>query len=117
MQIFFSQFLAPEPLVPVNPCVPSPCGANSICRVHDERAVCSCVQGMLGAPPNCRPECVINSDCPTNRACIQQKCKDPCDGSCGFNAECHVRNHQPVCFCYNGYEGDPYAGCSPIPGK
>lgn len=72
---------------------------------------------MLGAPPNCRPECVINADCPSNRACIQQKCRDPCDGSCGFNAECHVRNHQPVCFCYDNYEGDPYAGCSPEKGK
>lgn len=67
---------------------------------------------MFGAPPNCRPECVIHQDCPSNRACIAQRCEDPCAGSCGFNALCSTLNHKPICSCIEGYEGDPYAGCS-----
>lgn len=67
---------------------------------------------MFGAPPQCRPECTINQDCPSNRACFNQKCADPCVGSCGFNAICNVQNHQPICNCFDGYEGDPYSGCN-----
>lgn len=67
---------------------------------------------MFGAPPNCRPECVIHQDCPSNRACIRQRCEDPCAGACGFNALCTAQNHKPVCSCLEGYEGDPYAGCN-----
>lgn len=103
------------PKVPVeveNPCMPSPCGGNSQCRVVDHRPVCSCLPGMLGAPPNCRPECLIHADCPNRLACIGSKCKDPCVGSCGFNALCNVVNHQPVCSCQQGYHGDPFSGCS-----
>ncbi|KAL1140438.1 hypothetical protein AAG570_000370 [Ranatra chinensis] len=104
-----------ETSLPLNPCMPSPCGGNSECRVFDHRPVCSCLSGMLGAPPNCRPECLIHADCPTRLACIQSKCKDPCTGSCGFNAQCNVINHQPVCACLPGYEGDPFSGCNPVP--
>jgi len=106
-----------DPPKAVNPCVPSPCGANSECRVIDSRAVCSCTPGMFGAPPNCRPECVINSDCPTNLACVRNKCTNPCQGSCGFHAVCTVHNHQPVCRCDQGFEGDPFSGCNPIRGR
>lgn len=107
-----------EPKTPVvyqNPCFPSPCGANSECREYDNRPVCSCLPGMLGAPPNCRPECLIHADCPTRLACLQSKCRDPCTGSCGFNAKCTVINHQPVCSCEPGYQGDPFNGCN-VPG-
>lgn len=72
---------------------------------------------MLGAPPNCRPECVIHQECPSNRACIAQQCQDPCVGSCGFNARCTTQNHQPICSCIEGYEGDPYASCTPSQSK
>lgn len=67
---------------------------------------------MFGAPPNCRPECVIHQDCPSNRACIRQRCEDPCIGACGFNAICSAQNHKPICACIDGHEGDPYAGCN-----
>lgn len=68
---------------------------------------------MFGTPPNCRPECVIHQECPSNRACIAQQCQDPCIGSCGFNARCTTQNHQPICSCIEGFEGDPYASCTP----
>lgn len=100
-----------------DPCVPSPCGPNSQCRATQDRAQCTCIPGMFGAPPNCRPECTINQDCPSNRACFGQKCQDPCIGSCGFNALCNVKNHQPICSCFEGYDGDPYSGCNAKQGK
>lgn len=55
----------------------------------------------------------MNSDCSSNRACINQKCVDPCPGTCGINAECSVVNHSPLCSCHPGYVGNPISGCSP----
>lgn len=102
---------------PVNPCIPSPCGPNSECRVVSNTGACSCLSNYVGRPPNCRPECTMNEECASNHACINEHCKDPCPGSCGFNAECHVVKHSPVCICKSGYQGDPFAGCSSIPCK
>lgn len=95
-----------------NPCDPSPCGPNSECHVVSDRAACSCSPGYLGSPPACRPECAVNSDCPANRACIGQKCKDPCVNSCGLDARCHVVGHNPICSCPDNLpEGDPFIRC------
>lgn len=99
-----------------NPCLPSPCGPNSICRAIGNTPACSCKTGYVGRPPSCRPECTISVECPSNLACINEKCQDPCPGSCGSNAECQVINHRSVCMCIIGYTGDPFAGCSIIPG-
>lgn len=68
-----------------------------------------------GIPPNCRPECAINQDCPSNMACMNMKCRDPCPGSCGQNAMCVVFNHSPACSCPQGFEGDPFTRCVEIP--
>lgn len=95
-------------------CVPSPCGPNSRCQMISGNPACSCLEDFIGAPPSCRPECVLNSECPSQQACIQQKCKDPCPGSCGFEASCHVLNHVPICTCNEGYEGDPFTQCQPM---
>jgi len=104
--------LLTEPLPPTtNPCLPSPCGPNADCRVQENHPICTCITGMFGAPPNCRPECVIDQDCTSSLACIQKKCLDPCIGSCGFNTNCTVLNHRPMCQCYADYEGDPFSGC------
>lgn len=100
-----------EPSVPDNTCQPSPCGPYSNCRVIDNHAVCSCQPNYIGSPPSCRPECVVSTDCGANAACINQRCKDPCPGTCGVNAECRVINHNPVCICAIGYSGDPFFGC------
>lgn len=105
------------PTRPVNPCVPSPCGPNSDCQVRGESPACSCLAQFIGTPPNCRPECTINPECPSQFACINQKCKDPCPGSCGANAECTVVNHNAMCTCSSGYTGDPFSACMPVPGK
>lgn len=99
------------PVVVINPCDPSPCGPNSICKVNAEAPSCSCLPEFIGSPPNCRPECINNNECNNNLACIKQKCKNPCEGVCGENAECRVISHTPNCFCPIGYIGDPFTRC------
>lgn len=103
-------------LVPVtkNPCLPSPCGPNSQCRAINGQAVCSCVPGFIGSPPTCRPECVTSSECPLNEACVNQKCIDPCPGTCGLSARCEIVNHNPICSCPSRFTGDPFIRCLPI---
>lgn len=107
----------PRPTAPVvlDPCVPSPCGPNSQCRDIGGAPSCSCLANYMGVPPNCRPECSINSECPSNRACMRERCRDPCPGSCGAGAQCTVINHTPVCTCPEGYTGDPFTNCFPKP--
>lgn len=98
-----------------NPCAPpTSCGPHSECRVINEQAVCSCLRNMIGSPPHCRPECSLNSDCEPNKACINNKCKDPCSPSdfCGINAICRVINHLAICECPDRYSGDPFVTCS-----
>lgn len=94
-----------------SPCYPSPCGPYSICLVQSNRAICSCSRGYHGSPPNCRPECLVSSECLSSLACINQKCSDPCQNVCGLNALCEVRNHNPLCSCPKGFVGDPFTQC------
>lgn len=100
-----------EERIPENPCINNPCGPHSVCRVIGNQGACSCLPNYIGRPPNCRPECVIDSECPSNKACINERCIDPCVGKCGVNALCSVVKHNPVCNCISGYEGDPYTQC------
>lgn len=96
---------------PINPCIPSPCGPYSECRQVDDHAVCSCQKNYIGIPPACRPECMVSSECAQDKACIKQKCVDPCPGTCGPDARCQVVNHNPICSCSPGYTGDPFVRC------
>lgn len=108
-------FIAPEePPQPTNPCLPSPCGPNSQCKDINGSPSCSCLPEYIGSPPSCRPECVSNSECSNHLACINNKCKDPCPGTCGVYAECRVLSHTPNCACSPGYTGDPFTGCALI---
>lgn len=97
---------------PIDPCFPSPCGLNAQCRNIGGIPSCSCIVGFFGSPPNCKPECVLNTDCSNDKACISMKCQNPCLGSCGLNALCNVIQHVPVCSCPSGYNGDPFAICN-----
>jgi len=99
----------------VNPCAPSPCGPYSECRDINGQASCACLATYMGTPPNCRPECLINSECLSNQACIQKKCRNPCDGVCGVGAVCNVINHTPTCSCPSGFTGDSFVICRLIP--
>lgn len=99
------------------PCNPNPCGPYSECRAINGNPSCSCAVGYIGAPPNCRPECLVNTDCPSYQACIAEKCTNPCEGSCGFKAECRVQDHIPICSCPLGFSGDPFIQCAEIIGN
>ena len=101
--------------IPPNPCTPTPCGPNSQCQVVSGQAQCGCMPNMIGTTPNCRPECIIGSDCPSNQACVNQKCVDPCPGTCGSNSDCRVVNHSPICSCAAGFTGNAFDNCRPVP--
>lgn len=94
-----------------SPCLPSPCGPNSQCQIVNNSPSCSCLPEYLGLPPNCRPECISNSECPIHQACTNRRCTDPCIGSCGSNTECRVVSHTPMCVCRAGFTGDPFTQC------
>lgn len=71
----------------INPCSPSPCGANAVCKERNGVGSCLCLAEYFGDPyTGCRPECVQNSECDRTKACINNRCKDPCPGVCGINA-------------------------------
>lgn len=107
-------FLAVEPVEADDPCNPSPCGPNAECN----NGICTCLPEYQGDPyRGCRPECVLNNDCPRDKACIRNKCLDPCPGTCGQNALCDVINHIPVCRCPDKMSGNPFVQCAPVPGN
>jgi len=54
---------------------------------------------------------MVSSECAQDKACVNQKCVDPCPGTCGLNARCQVVNHNPICSCSAGYTGDPFVRC------
>ena len=113
--IFYLEATPPTAIEVSQPCLPSPCGPNSECRVVNGGPSCQCLPTYMGSPPNCRPECTMNSDCPPNQACMRERCRDPCPGSCGMNAQCTILNHVPICACFDGYTGDPFSSCTPAP--
>ena len=53
-------------------------------------------------------ECVANEDCPSDQACADFRCVDPCAQSCGQGADCDVNNHVAICRCPRGRTGDPF---------
>lgn len=70
----------------------------------------------IGSPPSCRPECLSSSECTLDKACINQRCVDPClTTQCGARASCRVINHSPICACDLGYTGDPFRFCQEPP--
>lgn len=58
-------------------------------------------------------DCTNDNDCPSEKACIQQICSDPCSmrGTCGENALCKTVLHRPRCSCPNCYIGRPNVEC------
>lgn len=104
---------------PPSPCVPNPCGPGAECIVtRDGNSLCQCPDGMGGdptGPAGCHGyECVVDENCFDHQACIGYRCKDPCPGSCGINANCRVEKHHPVCTCNPGLTGNPVIRCFPV---
>ena len=107
-----------------NPCTTlQPCHESAMCKVIDTEPlrtmICICPDGMVVEEggvcelvPPIKPVCEVDPECPTDKACINGFCKDPCQ--CGANANCEIVEHHPVCSCKLGYEGDPEIGCYEI---
>jgi hypothetical protein len=104
------------PVTNPRPCDAHPCGFNAICNNRPDGARCSCPPDYRGDPfTSCRPQCVIDTECPRSQSCARNRCINPCAGSCGLDSVCSVANHVPVCTCREGFSGDPYNLCRPIP--
>ena len=104
-----------RPVEVIQPCNPSPCGRNADCTELRGAASCRCIRDYIGNPYiECKPECVVNAECPRDKACLNQHCRDPCPGVCGAHATCSVANHAPQCRCDPGYEGDAFVACRRI---
>ena len=104
------------PATEVDPCYPSPCGANADCINKNGVGVCKCRPEFFGNPyEGCRPECVLDTNCAKNKICEANKCINPCPARCGSGAECLVVNHIIMCSCPTGLTGDPFSYCRPIP--
>lgn len=108
--ICFTYILAPPQ---DDPCEPSPCGSNAQC----DNGICTCLDEFKGDPYiGCRPECVMSYECPSEKSCVRNRCVNPCNNVCGFNAICQVSNHIPICICPPRMTGDAFIQCSPIKG-
>ena len=113
--LIFGFIATPRPIEVVQPCNPSPCGINAECSENRGAASCRCILDYVGNPyVECKPECTVNSECPRDKACINNKCGDPCPGVCGVHATCSVTNHVPLCKCDPGYTGNAFVSCTRI---
>ncbi|CAG2101907.1 unnamed protein product, partial [Medioppia subpectinata] len=97
-----------------------PCGPGAICTNTIGNFKCSCPPHSSGDPngDGCfaeapKQECLHDSDCHEDKACIEFKCLSPCfeDHECGQNAICGVVNHRKECKCKPLYFGNPYEIC------
>ena len=57
-------------------------------------------------------ECLVDKDCPLDKACRSQECVNPClTTQCGSRATCEVDFHTAICVCPPGLQGNPQAAC------
>ncbi|XP_068220040.1 uncharacterized protein [Palaemon carinicauda] len=111
-----------RPFTPEDLCNPNPCGTQADCTPGfdssgNDRPVCTCPVGYIGNPLIAcqRGECQDHNQCRDHEACYAYTCQNPCytdvGSVCGENAQCNVKNHQPVCSCPPGYDGNPLTEC------
>lgn len=82
-----------------NPCEPNTCGSGARCDPNRVPA-CYCPENTIGNPyKSCAPQGYL----PPATLC------EP--NPCGQNADCYVSSNREMCFCKNGFTGDPYVGC------
>ena len=92
-----------------NPCGSKSCPSGKTCQVLNHNALCMCTKG-------CNTEvsiCLKDRGCPSDKACLNYQCKNPCQGlSCPNNTPCIVEDHKPICkFCPDGFVVDQNYGC------
>jgi len=60
-------------------------------------------------------ECLSSEDCKNNEYCNTSvnTCQDACTlNVCGQDSLCKGKLHRPLCYCPNGYEGNPHEVCT-----
>jgi hypothetical protein len=107
----------------------NPCASNAICSGRDHAAQCTCPENLSDGNPytycykvelEALPECKFDSDCPSQTACIDESCLNPCNKlkPCAHNARCKVLDSVPVrtmvCECEEGVL-DTYGECRKLP--
>ena len=94
-------------------CSPGSCGPGALASPSQGVCKCTCSPGLQGDPYHhgCKPECIINTDCTRDLACSNNKCVNPCPGTCGQHATCSVINHIPTCVCKQGFVGNAFEEC------
>jgi hypothetical protein len=95
----------------LDPCGSTVCSANKKCVVASHKPVCQCKyslvinqEGALTCPDR-DVECRQDSDCPSNQACSEGRCRSPCseaDKLCPKGKQCQVLDHKAVCMCVEG---------------
>lgn len=80
------------------------CAPSAICEVTPSGNVCKCPQGFTGFPDSsgCFPigQCPNgDKDCPSSAHCLEGRCIDKCEGVCGPNMKCTIKNNEAVCLC------------------
>lgn len=108
-----------EPCPALEPCqLPAKCLVVPSLPVRT--LICECPEGYVSSGSGtCKPlqpvvrvgVCISDSECPSDKACINDICRNPCAGSCAPNAECRVKDHKPICSCEQGYDGNPEIQC------
>ena len=99
-----------------DPCLKeNPCPSSAVCVTVGHRPQCQCPPGTSGNPKvSCKVlECLVDSDCRSFEACVNEECKDPCSyyNPCAPNAVCKANDHTYECSCPSGFQGDPKQHC------
>ena len=93
-------------------CRSESCHSSAQCDTVAGKALCTCPVDTVGDPytSGCRTNGTCpngNKDCPSEAACSNGRCINPCDGYCGPNTECRCTNHIPVCSCPPNFAPNP----------
>lgn len=99
-------------------CQGEQCALNAECLAVNHRAVCECIPGYRGNARgvSCIPiGCQTNNDCPSDRACVNAQCINPCEttANCTIDEVCKVYEHRPQCACPSGTIAQNN-GCEPL---
>jgi hypothetical protein len=100
----------------IEPCNVLFCPTNEMCKLANEKPICSCKDGYLRDSFGvCSKfsKCQSNADCKPDEICQKHAsgynaCQKACDSVlCPNGAYCEAKNHSGYCKCNSGYKGRP----------
>lgn len=112
-------------------CDSDSCASTAICEGHKHQPVCTCRPGTNGNPylecteirhltTPTEPECRVDADCPSQLACFNQHCENPCakPNICAAEQTCSVFDSLPLrtvmCKCPIDTITDNTGHCVPV---